>query len=437
MNANITAPANVNFNPPADLGRFQSTAIGVGIIGVIAWIIGAFVSGHFADTFFRTYLVAYVFWVGIALGCLGLLMIQYLGGATWGLVIRRQLEAAAHTLFLMGALFIPIIFGLRHLYEWSHGDIVAANPILQYKSGYLNLTGFTIRTIIYFAIWLTIIWLLRTWGKRQDETSEPNAAFRWTQRAQKLSGPGFLIYGLAVTFASIDWIMSLDAEWFSTIFGLLTLIGQGVAAIAFLITICVLLARYEPMASVLQPKHFHDLGKLQLATVMVWAYFSFSQLLIIWSGNLPEETPFYLERFRGQWRYIGLAIILLHFILPFLLLLSRDLKHDARRLRLVAWLLLIMRFADLLWLIVPGFVESGHQVGVNPTSEGHPREEVIVPHVNPALYLVYIAAWIGIGGIWLGWFFWQLRSRPLLPQNDPQLEQAFARGEHLVSVGSH
>lgn len=429
---------NGNYTAPADLGRIQNTAIGVGIIGTLGWIIGAVVSGHAKDTFFRAYLIAFVFWAGLSLGCLGLLMVQYLGGATWGLIIRRQLEAAAHALFFMAALFIPIIFGVHSLYEWSHADAVAANRVLQHKSAYLNLPFFTLRAVLYFAIWLTLIWLLRTWGKRQDETADPTAAYGWTQRAQKLSGPGFLIYGLAVTFAAFDWIMSLDAEWFSTIFGLLTLIGQGVTAIAFLITVCVLLGRYEPMASVLQPKHFHDLGKLQLATVMVWAYFSFSQLLIIWAGNLPEEIPWYLERFRGQWRYIGLALIFLHFILPFLLLLSRDLKHDARRLRMVAWLLLIMRFVDLIWMMAPEFAAAqGHQIAPDQSSAGHPSGEAVVYHQNPAIYLVYVAAWIGMGGLWLGWFFNQLRSRPLLPQNDPQMREALVRGEHLLSFESY
>jgi hypothetical protein len=230
------------------------------------------------------------------------------------------------------------------------------------------------------------------------------------QRSQNLSAPGFVIYGLAVTFASVDWVMSLDVEWFSTIFGLLTLAGQGVATIAFLVAVGVVLSSREPMAEVYNAKHFHDLGKLMLAVVMVWAYFSFSQLLIIWSGNLPEEIPWYLERFAGVWRYIGIGLILLHFALPFLLLLSRDLKRNARRLVMVAWLLIIMRFIDLLWLIVPEFTR-----GASP---------------NPASYLVYAAATIGIGGIWLGWFFYQLRQRALVPYNDPQLSEALATGGH-------
>lgn len=229
-----------------------------------------------------------------------------------------------------------------------------------------------------------------------------------------------MLYGLAVTFAGIDWVMSLDVEWFSTIFGLVMLIGQGVVALALLITIGVYLSGREPMSGVYQPKHFHDLGKLLLTVVMVWAYFSFSQLLIIWSGNLPEEIPWYLERFRGQWRWLGLALILLNFALPFLLLLSRDLKHNRRRLMAVAWLLIAMRFIDLLWLIAPEF--GGGHAG-QAASHG----------LSVASYINYAAAVIGVGGLWLGWFFYQLRQRALVPYNDPQLRQVLARGEHLLS----
>ncbi|MGH9833219.1 MAG: hypothetical protein ACREBD_32460 [Blastocatellia bacterium] len=415
---------NTNYAPPADLKRFQAIALGVGLIGIVAWVISIVVSGHAKTVFFQSYLVAYIFWVGVPLGCLGWLMIQYLGGAGWGLLIRRQLEAASHSLWLMFVLFLPIaLFGLHSLYEWSHKDSITdpkLKALLEHKSAYLNPAFFTIRGIIYFAIWLGLLTLLRKWSKREDETDDPNVAQGWVQKAQNLSGPGFLIYGLVVTFAGIDWVMSLDSEWFSTIFGLLTIIGQGVLAIAFLIWVGVLLSSREPMSNVYQPRHFHDLGKLLLAAVMVWAYFSFSQLLIVWSGNLPEEIPWYLERFSGQWGWIGVALILLHFLLPFLLLLSRDLKHQARRLMMVAALLILMRFVDLLWLIVPEF-QGGH--GAAGAVHG----------LRLLDYVVHVAAMIGMGGVWLGWFFWQLRQRALLPASDPQLPEVLARGEHLLS----
>jgi hypothetical protein len=398
----------MNYNPPVDLKRFQGIAIGVGLIGLIFWaVLVVMTGGNAGETFFRTYLVAYTFWCGIALGCLGWLMIQYLGGATWGIVIRRLLESGSHTLFLMFVLFVPIALGVHHIYEWADAEAVAGSRVLQHKSSYLNTGFFAVRTLIYFIIWLTMFYYLRRWSHRQDETGDP----AFLQYAHNLSGPGFVFYGLACTFAGIDWIMSLDPEWYSTIFGLIMIAGQGVSAMAFIISVCVILSRWEPMSHVLQPKHFHDLGKLLLALVMVWAYFSFSQLLIMWSGNLPEEIPWYLERFKGNWRYMGIGLILLYFFLPFFLLLSRDLKRNSRRLVVVAWLIIVMRFVDLLWMIVPEF-EHGHAVPVSG-------------------YLIYLAATIGIGGIWLGWFFWQLRQRALLPVNDPQLAEALAaRGHH-------
>jgi hypothetical protein len=411
---------NNNFTPPADLGRLQNMSVGVGLVGIIIWIVLAVVSGNSKDTFFHSYLVAFIFWSSVALGCLGLLMVQYLGGASWGLLIRRQLEAGAHTLWLMFILFLPIAtVGLHSLYSWSHpldSFPEAERKLIEHKSPWLNQTGFLIRGVIYFIVWIGLAAYLRKWSKQQDENRDMSAV----QRAQNLSGPGFVLYALAVTFAGVDWVMSLDAEWFSTIFGLLMLIGQGVLALAFLVTIAVYLSGREPMDRVYNPKHFHDFGKLLLTVVMVWAYFSFSQLLIIWSGNLPEEIPWYLERFKGQWRWIGVALILLNFALPFLLLLSRDLKHNRRRLMAVAWLLIAMRFVDLLWLIAPEF-ESGHS--------GEARHYGL----SVASYINYAAAVIGVGGLWLGWFFYQLRQRALVPYNDPQLGEVLARGEHLLS----
>jgi hypothetical protein len=399
-----------NYAAPADLGRIQSVALGIGLIGIILWVISAVFSGNAGQTFFQSYLVAYVFWVGITLGCLGWLLIQYLGGATWGIVIRRLLESASHTLILMAVLFVPIRFGLHKIYEWSHDlntiQSETVRNLIQHKSKWLNPNFFTLRAAIYFGIWILLMYVLIKRSHRQDESGDP----KLIQSAQNWSGPGFLIYGLACTFAAIDWVMSLDAEWFSTIFGLIMIAGQGMLSMAFIISVCLLLSKREPLSHVLQPKHFHDLGKLLLALVMLWAYFSFSQLLIIWAGNLPEEIPWYLERFKGVWRYIGIAIIVLHFVLPFLLLLSRDLKRNSRKLVMVAWLIILIRFIDLLWLIVPEF------------EHGHPGQL--------SKYFVYAAATIGMGGLWLGWFFWRLRQRSLLPFNDPLLQEALATGGH-------
>jgi hypothetical protein len=405
------------YTPPADLGRLQNLSIGVGLIGVIIWVIGAVVSDNRLDTFFHSYLVAFVFWTSVALGCLGVLLLQYLTGAGWGLLIRRQLEAGAHTLWLMFLLFLPIAtVGLKSLYKWAHGseggESETARRLIEHKSVWLNQPAFLIRGVIYFAIWLGLAFCLRRWSKQQDENNDAGSM----QRAQNLSGPGFVIFSLALTFAAIDWVMSLDPEWYSTIFGLVMLIGTALLALSLMVTMGVYLSGHDPMARVYQPKHFHDLGKLLLTAVMVWAYFSFSQLLIIWSGNLPEETPWYLERFRGQWRWLGVGLILLNFALPFLLLLSRDLKHNRRRLMAVAWLLIAMRFVDLLWLIAPEFEGQAKHYGLSIAS-----------------YVNYAAAVIGIGGLWMGWFIYQLRQRALVPYNDPQLGEVLAKSEHVLS----
>ncbi|HEY6404267.1 MAG TPA: hypothetical protein VI479_22790 [Blastocatellia bacterium] len=412
---------NNNYTPPADLGRLQNIAIGVGLLGILVWIISAFVSSDAKGAFFHSYLVAFIFWISVALGCLGFLLIQYLTGASWGLLIRRQLEAGSHTLWLMFILFLPLAtVGLHSIYEWSHGPAGVENEaerrLIEHREGWLNPTFFLIRGVVYFLIWLGLTAYMRSWSKKQDESGDAGAV----QRSHNLAGPGFVIYSLAVTFAAIDWVMSLDIEWFSTIFGLVMLVGMGVLALSLIITVGVYLSGREPMSHVYQPKHFHDLGKLLLTAVMVWAYFSFSQLLIIWSGNLPEEIPWYLERFSGQWRWIGVALILLNFALPFLLLLSRDLKHNRRRLMAVAWLLIAMRFVDLVWLIAPEF-EARHA--------GPDRHYGL----SVLSYVTYAAAAVGVGGFWLGWFFYQLRQRALVPYKDPQLPEVLARGEHVLS----
>jgi hypothetical protein len=398
-----------NYAPPADLGGIQTKALIVGFVGLLIYITGSLVMGK--QLLFQSYLVAYIFWTGISLGCLGLLMVQYLGGGGWGLVIRRILESGAYTLLLMAIGFIVIAAGMWNgvLYEWVHPP-AQIEHIVAKKTWWLTPTKFVLRAIIYFAIWIGLTMILRRNSHEQDETGDP-ALLR---SSQTWSGPGFFVYALALTFAAIDWVMSLDAEWYSTIFGMLMLAGWGVTTIAVIIWVCVALAKRDGYEHVYQPKLFHDLGKLQLTLVMVWAYFSFSQLVIIWAGNLPEEIPWYLERFTGIWRYIGIALILLHFVMPFLLLLSRDLKRHANRLKWVALLLILMRFIDLLWIIVPEF-QNRH--GQEPG------------HSLVGLW-VYPFAMLGVGGIWLWLFFGQLRKRSLLPVKDPQLQEALAVGGH-------
>lgn len=391
------------YTAPPEVGRFQQRALVVGVVFVLVLLGGAFVN---IDQFFRAYLIGFVFWIGITLGCLGLLMLQYLTSGAWGMVIRRVLEAGTRTLPLMILLFIPLaFFGLSHIYHWVHPELItdaAARKIVEQKLPYLNPTFFWIRAGIYFVLWGGLAYFLNKWSSENDRTADP----KFLSWLTKLSGPGIVFFVFAVSFASFDWVMSLDPEWFSTIFGLLFVVNWVLSAFALVITVMVVLSTRKPMLGVVAPAHFHDLGKLLLAFVMLWAYFSFSQYLIIWSGNIPEETKWYLNRLRGGWGYVGLLIVLLHFALPFVLLLSRDLKRNARTLMWVALLVFGMRFIDVLWLVVPEFHRGQLHFG----------------------WMDFVAP-VGIGGLWLWYFAWELKKRPLFPFNDPRLEDAIERGK--------
>jgi hypothetical protein len=325
-------------------------------------------------------------------------MLNHLTGGGWGLGTRRILEAATRTFPLLTVLFLPVAFGGRYLYIWTHPAEVAQSAILQHKSPYLNWPFFLGRATFYFLIWMGLSYVLNRWSLQQAQDSSGA-----TRRLKRLSGPGILILAVTVTFSSIDWVMSLDPEWYSTLFGMIFLEGQVLTGLAFAITIVVALSRREPLSGFMTPTHFHDLGKLMLAFVLVWAYLAFSQFLIIWSGNLPEEIPWYIRRLQGGWQWIGIILIVFHFALPFLLLLSRDLKRNSSTLAKVAAAVMLMRLVDLYWLTLPELYPGGLRMhwldGVAP---------------------------LAIGGIWLSVFFRQLKSRPLLPLGSPELTAALA-----------
>jgi hypothetical protein len=390
-----------SYNSPAFVSSIGQRALIIGVIALVACGAGFFID---KDQFFRSYLVGFVFWMGVALGSLGLMMVQYLSGGSWGLVTRRIFEAASRTIFPVGfILFIPVILGLHSIYHWSHPEVMAADPILKHKEAYLNAPFFIARSVGYFLIWGAFSYFLSRWSKEHDATGDIGAR----KRLSALSGPGVLIFCLTVTFAAFDWLMSLDPHWYSTIYGLLLIAGQAISAMAFAILMAMSLARHEPMSGVYRPTHFHDLGKLLLALVMLWAYFSFSQFLIIWSANLPEEIPWYLHRFVGGFKWVGAAVLLLHFALPFALLLSRDLKRNARRLAAVAMFVLLMRVVDLIWLVGPELTSG-----------------------SLSTVWMYVAAPIGLGGVWFWWFTRELANRPLLPVNEPNFEALLAANQH-------
>jgi hypothetical protein len=381
-----------------DLARWRTRSAFVGALGAL--LLGA---GLFVDPFqfYRSYLWSYLLVLGLSLGSLAWLMLQYLTGGAWGVVVRRPCEAAARTLPLVALMFIPIAIGIPNLYMWSHADQIRGDELLMHKSAYLNVPFFLGRAAIYFGGWLLLMWLFNRWSAQEDR----EGGLAPHRRMGRLAGPGLIFWGFSTTFMAIDWVMSIDPKWLSTMFGLLFIAGQGLTAIAFLITIMVLLARREPMASVLTPRHLHDLGKFMLALVMVWAYFAFSQFLIIWAGNLPEEIPWYLERLRGGWQFVGLLLVAGHFALPFALLLSRDLKRNYKLLAGISIFILCMRLVDLYWLVAPSFRKG--QFGIS---------------------WMDFAAPVGLTGIWLAYFFLQLGKRPLMPLNDPNLEGALEHG---------
>ncbi|MBV9623328.1 MAG: hypothetical protein JOZ14_05040 [Acidobacteria bacterium] len=374
-------------------------SIGVGILFGVVSLVTALVP-QTREQFFHSYLLGFMLWLGVALGSMAILMIQHLTGGWWGMVIRRQLEAAMKTLPLMALLFIPIVLGRHHLYVWTHPDVVAREPHLRDitssylriggSPGYLFLNGYIGRAVVYFAVWLGLAFLLERWSREQDSPPVQNLSPRF----RTVAAPGLILYAFSISFAVIDWVMSLDPYWISTIYGFIFIVGECLSALCFMVIVERILVRYQPMASLLKPKEVHDHGKLILTFVLLWAYFSFSQLLIIWAGNLPMEIRFFTRRLNSGWQAIGLALVIFHFGVPFLLLLSRALKRDVRTLVWLASWLIFMRFVDLYWYIEPSFHKT--------------------VYLHPLDFLVPIA----IGGFWLALFFHNLRLRPLLPVYD-------------------
>jgi hypothetical protein len=375
------------------LRAFARTAGRVGAVAAALAAVGAYLD---PDQFLRSYLFAYVFWVQVALGCMALLMINHITGGAWGAAIRRGLESGARTIVPLGVLFLPIALGVGRLYEWARPEVVAHDVVLQHKAPYLNVPFFCARAGIYFVAWALLARYLARWSLAQDEDERaaPAAAFRLEQ----LSRGGLVVLGLTMTFASFDWVMSLEPHWYSSIFGVIFMGGAALSAFAVVIPVAVALADREPLRTTLGPGIFHDLGNLLLAFVMLWAYFNFSQLIIIWAGNLPEEIPWYIRRSQGGWQWVGIALAGLHFALPFCVLLSRDRKRHPRRLLVVALGLLAMRVVDVFWLVAPVFSAAG----------------VTVHWLDPVTL-------VALGGLWFALFVRRLDGRALVPLNDASL----------------
>jgi len=376
--------------PVANIIGQRSLIVGL-IFGAIS-VIAAFVR---PGEFFRAYLLSFMAWLGVCLGSMAILMLRHLTKGAWGMIIRRILGAAMRTLPLLALLFIPIFFGLPRLYVWARPldsipDQHLREHLQQITQTYLSVNGFVIRAVIYFAIWGALVFFLTKWSAEQDNPpSRDNRA-----RFKALSGPGLIFYGFTITFAAIDWVMSIDPSWISTIYGLSFLIGQVLSALCFAVVVERILVKYKPMSELLKPDYVHDHGKFMLTFIMVWAYFAFSQWLIIWAGNLPDEITWYIQRLNGGWGYVGLFLVVFHFAVPFVFLLSRPFKRDVTRLVWLAVWLLLMRYVDLFWIIEPNFSQTLSVTWA----------DVVVP--------------IAMGGLWLAYFFRNLRSMPLVPAYD-------------------
>jgi hypothetical protein len=377
------------------VNRVQLVSLIVGLVALGASAFGAFAN---PKQFFFSYLFAVLFWLGLSLGCFVIAMIHQLTGGRWGYPTRRILEAGFMVMPLMAVLFIPIFFGLHHLYPWARPADLGAEKALQARHAYENNWAFIIRQIFFFFVWIWLAARLRKWSLDQDLTNDAAP----TRKARVLSGPGIVIYGLLITFASVDWIVSLEKDWYSTMFGVIVAGGQILAAFAFAIIMLTLFQNQEPFVTNVGKVHYHQLGNLLLTFVLFWTYVSFGQLLIIYSGDIPHELEWYLHRIAGSWKAVVAVIALFHFFLPFLLLLFRAVKKRVAALTILSALLFVMHIVDTYWLVMPTL----HQHGV-------------------VLSWLDFAAPIGVGGLWVSFFLWRLKSAPLLPLKDPGMQFAF------------
>ena len=372
------------------MDRVQKIAI---FVGVAALIVSLFGFSTNAPHFWQSYLFAFIFWAGLTLGCLGVFFLHNVVGGNWGVAVRRLVEAGLQTLPLLVLFAIPIFFALGTLYKWTDAGYRAEHFAVGHKAAYLNPTWFIIRTLLYFAIWGFSGYRILAMANEHDRTGNP-ALFK---RIKARSAPALLVFVLTTTLAFIDWIMSLEPDWYSTIYGWMYTVGQVLLTLSFLVAVLVLLSKREPFASFLTRQHYHDIGNLMLAFTMLWAYMSFAQFLIIWAENLPDEIPWYVRRFSGGWAYIAWTIAIFHFFVPFFLLLLRFVKKNPTRIRTLAVWIIIMHILDVFWIVEPAFRQRGLE-----------------------LYWTDLVTWIGLGGIWLAVFVWNLKSRPLLPSRDPR-----------------
>jgi len=367
----------------------QRLALIVGVVALVAGVAGGFLLGDPAR-FYQSYLFSFAFWVGLSAGCLALLLLYFLVGSRWGLTIRRVVEAGSSTIWLMAVLFIPILIGMRVLFLWANPDVVAGSEALQFKSFYLNVPFFIVRAVIYFAAWIWLATRLNRWSTRLSETGDVGLR----DRLKGWGAFGLIVYTLTMTFAAIDWLMSLQPFWNSTIYGLVIILGQVLTGLAFGIVMLNLLpdlSMGKKWDYKTTPIPYKDLGALLLAFVMGWAYLAYFQLLIIWAGNIPRDVTWYLDRTQGGWLIVGLLIVVFQLVIPFMALLSIRIRHNLRVLGLLGVGLVGIYLINMYWQVIPAF---------HPGQFSLSWLDIVLP--------------IGIGGLWLAAFFYFLKRRPPL-----------------------
>jgi len=377
----------------------QKTFLTVGAAGLVVSAIGWFAAG---DAFYQAYLYSFIFWAGLSLGCLSALLLHHLTAGGWGFSIQRIVEAGARNLPVMALLFIPILVGLKTLFPWSNPEYMAAHDIAANKSGYLNVPFFVARQVIIFAVWIGLLYRFTSWSKALDESKDPALAVKLGRHATW----GLMLYVVTVTVAAVDWGMSLEPTWFSSMYGVQFIVAFGLATLAFSIIVLTYLWEYDPFDGRVTKKHFHHLANLMLAFVVLWAYVNFSPYLLIWSGNLMEEISYYLNRRGGGLTLLSIVLMAFHFGVPLFILMWRRAKLNLKSLRLIAGWLLFMRVLDWLFLIMPAF---------------HPNTLAM----NAKVWIMLVATFVGIGGLWLGLFLKSLRAQPMLALGDPRLDTAF------------
>ncbi|UCG34417.1 MAG: hypothetical protein JSU68_07205 [Phycisphaerales bacterium] len=374
--------------------RALRTAGGLGVVGLVAALIQGILTEEGMHRFYHAYLVNLCYFLSLSLGALFFVMLQHLTRAGWSVVIRRFAEGLTAPLPMLAVLCIPILVGRHELYSWTRSGLVAEDHLLQLKQPYLNTTFFIIRLAACFAIWMLLARFFFANSVRQDMTGDVNL----TLRMQAISGPGMVLFAITLTVAAVDLLMSLDPHWYSTIFGVYYYAGGVVGFFALLALVVFLAQSSGRLPRVITIEHYHDMGKLIFAFVVFWAYIAFSQYLLIWYANIPEETVWFLHRQDGDWGVMSLVLLFGHFVVPFLALISRRAKRRKASVAVTAVWVLSMHWLDIYWLVMPG------------VSEGH-----------LGLSLMDLTCFIGIGGLFVATAVLALREHSLIPARDPRL----------------